>query len=274
MRTTLTTIRTLAALAMLAASCGGTAATEGASTSLTTTTPSEFVDPVAIAGVDDATRAEIVATLRAAIDALYAQPLTIDLEMDEEDEPVTGTIRVDRHAELVDSVEVRPTGPDSAITSRKIVVDGRAFLKSTTDAASEAALAFTEIAYEPFAPDLLDEAFTAFGRIGPSLDRWVLLLEDVPFDARTTELAGGVEISVNMSPFAIFAYYAESGLEAVGGEVHPAPTQIAFRIEEGVLRDVVAGGTHFHDGEALEIVAAISYTPIEPFALDPPSTDG
>lgn len=60
---------------------------------------------------------------------------------------------------------------NTAITTRKVLVDGRAFLKSDTGPEAAAALAFTEVSYEPFGPDLLDEAFTAFGRIGPSLDR-------------------------------------------------------------------------------------------------------
>ena len=59
---------------------------------------------------------------------------------------------------------------NTAITTRKVLVDGRAFPKSDTGPEA-AALAFTEVSYEPFGPELRDEAFTAFGRIGPSLDR-------------------------------------------------------------------------------------------------------
>jgi hypothetical protein len=35
----------------------------------------------------------------------------------------------------------------------------------------------------------------------------------------------------------------------------------------------VAGGTHFHDGEALVVPATITYTPIDRFTLEVPPTE-
>jgi len=271
-------LATIAALMTTACAGGGAAGGNQPATPTRSATTSGgdpiSGDPVAIEPVAETTRRQVVDTLRRAVDTLYAAPVQIETQLDEEGVAVTGDARVDRTSGVAESVESRTLGPDAAITTRKVVVDGRAFLKSTTGPEAEAAIAFTELGYEPFGRELLDEAYTAFGRIGPSLDRIVLLLEELPFEATITALDTGTEISVTLSPLSIFDFYAETGLEGVGGTVEPDETRLAFRIEDGVLSGIVADGTHFHDGEALAITAAIVYTPIAPFVVAVPETEG
>lgn len=258
------------AVVLLAAACGGGDPAGVATTSAPTT--SEFVDPVPINAIQGAAKAEIVETLRSSVDALYAMPVRIETTLVEDGVPVEGAARIDRVRGLADSTEKR-TVDGATITTRNVLAEGRAFLKSTTGPEAEAALTFTELGYEPFGPEFLDQAFTAFGRLGPSLDRIVMLLEELPFAAQTRSLGGGEELSVVVSPFAIADFYARTGLEAVGGRIDPQPTRFSFRIEEGILTGIVADGTHFHDGEALEVSAAIMFTPISPFEVERPDVE-
>ncbi len=249
---------------------------EGSTASSTTISPETAVtqpDALAVADVDAATRSRVIDELSAAVAAVRAFPVEITTEMLEDGEPRTGSARVDPPGELLDSLLVAPLSSGSAVTTRHVVVDGRAFLKSTTSAEAEAALDFTELPFEPIGAELLEEVYAGYGRIDKSLDRILTLLENVPFAARVTPLDNGTEISVVMSPRSIADYYAATGLEAVGGTIPPERTQLAFRIDDGVLRGLVAGGTHFHDGEALVVSATIAYTPIDPFTLEVPPTE-
>jgi hypothetical protein len=198
----------------------------------------------------------------------------IETQLNEEGTSVIGDARIDRVRGLADSTEIRTVAEDAAITTRKVLVAQRAFLKSVAGPEADAALSFTEVDYEPFGPELIDESYTAFGRIGPSLDRIVMVIDELPIDAQITVQDGSEEVAVNLSPFAIAEYYATTGLEAVGGRIEAEPTRFVFRIEDGVLTGIVADGVHFHDGEALEVTATISYTPIPSFGVELPETDG
>jgi len=259
-------------LALVAAACGddpAQSATDSAS-AVVSATPTTRVDPVPIADVDVATRTEILEDLRSAVAALRSGPVEIALEMDEDGEPRSATVRVDRGQMLLAGEWLAPTARGAVITTRHVVVDDRFFLKSTTSAEAEAALDFTELPLDPVGTELIEAVFTGYGRLSPSLDRILLLVEELPFAARVTDFDGGKEISVVMSPIAIYNYYGENRLESVGGAVPTEPTQLAFRIEDGVLVGIVAGGTHFHDGEALEVSATVAFTPIDAFALEVP----
>lgn len=259
---------------MVAIACGGDQATEAEfapSDSVTTTTRP---DPLAVDAVDARTRARILDELRDAIDALYAEPVEITLEMSDGGEPETAVLRVDRKAGLLEGTWIDPLDGGSAVKTRHVVVDERVFFKSTTSPEAEAALDFTELPYASIGPELFDEVYAGYARVNKTLDRNIVLLENVPFAGQITEDGTTTEISVIMSPFEIFNYYGESGLETVGGTVPPEHTQLAFRIEDGVLRGVVAVGTLFHDGEALELSATIAFERIDPFTLElPPIQD-
>lgn len=267
------------ALAMATIACsddaGGdpTSSAAPATTGGVETTPTS-ADPVAIEEADEATQARVVSELATAFEAVQSQPVEISIEMVEEDEPRTATVRIDKPMGLLDATLIQFGPGGSAVTTRNVLVEGRAFLKSTTGPEAEAALDYTELPYASLGPDLLDEVFAGYGRIDKSLDRIVLLLESVPFAAQIVESEGRTEISVIMSPFAIYDFYGTSGLEAVGGSVPAEPTRLAFVVEAGVLRGLVADGTHFHDGEALEVAATITYTPIDPFSLEVPPIEG
>lgn len=256
-------------VSILAVSCGDdrSATTEVAPSGVTATTRP---DPLAIEPVDAGTRARIVDELREAIDALYAEPVEISLEMSDGGEPETAIVRVDRGAGLLDGTWIDPLGDGSAVKTRHVVVDERVFLKSTTSPEAEAGLDFTELPYVGIGPDLFDEVYAGYARVNKTLDRNLVLLENVPFAGQITEEGTTTEISVVMSPFAIFDFYGESGLETVGGSVHPEHTQLTFRIEGGVLRGFDAEGVLFHDGEALELSASIVFEPIDPFTVDIP----
>lgn len=258
-------------LAVAAPACGDG---EGSEPTVVPTTGAAVsttaADPLAVDDVDAATRERVLAELGAAIEGLQSTPVEITIEMIEDGEPRTATARVDQSAQLLEAVRVAPLEGGGAVTTRNVVVDGRVFLKSTTGPEAEAALDYTELPFEPLGVDLLEEVFTGYARINKTLDRILLLLESVPFAAQITETDVGTEISVIMSPVAIYDFYGESGIESVGGNVPPLQTRLAFLIEDGVLRGLVADGTHFHDGEALEVSATIAYEPIEPFALDVP----
>lgn len=232
--------------------------------------PATAADPLAVDDVDEATRERVVADLTAAVANLQAQPVEISFEMTEDGEPRSGLVRVDRSARLLEGVFLSPLPGGSVVTTRHVVVEDRAFLKSTTGAEAEAALDYTEFPVDPIGADLLDEVFAGYARVETSLDRIIHLLENVPFAAEVTAPGNGTEISVIMSPRSIAEYYSATGLEAVGGAIPSERTRLAFRIEDGVLRAVVADGTHFHDGEALSVAASILYTPIEPFTLEIP----
>lgn len=265
----------LVLMASVSAACDG--GTEPAAETIADSTTAADVgsdappeDPISIDDVDGATRRDIIATLRGSVEALYAGPVRIDAVLDEEGTPTVVEARVDRGAELAEVREVRSPSPDVSITTQRVVIDGRAFFKSTTGPEAEAALDFTEVTFERSGRETLDDSFTALGRLGPSLERIIELLEELPFDAQITEGETGLEISVVMSPFAIYDYYAETGLEAVGGNVPQQPTRFAFLLDDGMLLGIAADGTHFHDGEALDIEASVTFEPIEPFTLEIP----
>ena len=151
--------------------------------------------------------------------------------MVEEGEPRSAVDRVDAGEQLLESHLVAELAGGSEVNTRHVIVDGRAFLKSTTSAEAEAALDFTELPFDPIGAELLDEVFVGYGRIDKSLDRILVLLENVPFAAQITPVDNGTEISVVMSPSAIAEYFAATGLEAVGGAVPPGahPTRLSHR---------------------------------------------
>jgi hypothetical protein len=260
-------------LSLATVSCGGDqTTTELAPSQVETTTTRP--DPLAVEAVDAGTRARILDDMRQAIDALYAEPVEITLEMSDGGEPETAVLRVDRSAGLLEGTWIDPLDGGATVTTRHVVVDERVFFKSTTSPEAEAALDFTEFPYDTIGPELFDEVYAGYARVNKTLDRNLVLLEHVPFAAEITDVGTTTEISVTMSPFAIYDYYGASGLEVVGGDIHPEHTRLTFRIEDGVLRGVVASGTLFHDGEALELSATIAFEPIGPFTLEIPPIQG
>ena len=223
--------------------------------------------------VDEQLRAELVATLSDAFDEVRSGPVLIEFEMNEDGRESSATIRVDHAAGLVDAVWIQPAGQGSEITTRNVVVDGRAFLKSTDGAAAEQALNFIEIGVQN-AAELLDVVYTGYGRIGPSLDRLILLLEQLPFRVVVEGVAPDQRFTVSFDPADVATFYAETGLERMGGHIPDAAMTLTFVLEAGNLVGLEAAGTHFHDGEALEVAAAVSFEVIEPFELEPPPLDG
>lgn len=218
-------------------------------------------------------RSRLVAEFDAGIEALHARPTMITTSFDEESVRSTGTARIDRTRGLLDAVLETETNR-GAITRRERVVEERYFLKSTTGPDAEAALNFTELPFEPGGAEAIDLVYTAYGRIGPTLDRWSTLLANVDFSFTTDESATRVVHHVQFDPSSIFDFFQEAGLERVGGAVPDEPTSIRFTLVDDVLVGIDAEGTHFHDGEALHVDATITYEPTTGFEVDVPPVDG
>lgn len=228
-------------------------------------------DSPALVPADDARRASLVAELGGAFGQVRAGPVEIDLTMTEGDVVSEASIRVDQTRGLVDSTWIQPVERvDAEITTRNVVVDGRFYVKSTDSDAAAELLDYYD-GGEANAADLLENAFTAFGRIGRSLDRVLLFVEEVPFAAATESDGDAVRHHVVFDVDDIVAFYAETGLETTGAVDAHEPVRYEFVVDgEGRLVAIDASGTQFHDGEALELTATIEYRPIGEFDLEVP----
>ena len=210
-----------------------------------------MVDPLAVEGVDETTQRQVIEELTAAIATLRNRSVEITTEMVEDGEPRSAVARVDVGEQLLESSLVAQLAGGSEVNTRHVIVDGRAFLKSTTSAEAEAALDFTELPFDPIGAELLDEAFAGYGRIDKSLDRISFCWRTCPFAAQITPLENGTEISVVMSPRSqsrSTTPHPVSKPSAVQSLLSAPNSPFASKTASSAV--VVAGGTHFHDGEA------------------------
>ncbi len=184
---------------------------------------------------------------------------------------MSGTLSVDQAAELLDSTWLVPTRAGSRITIRHIVTDGRAYFRSTAGEEAEAVVEFTEL--DPTGiPALLEFGFTAYGRLGPSLDRLLLFIDELPMRAVVERVDSVDRVVLAIDSVAVVELLRETGLEQTGHVLPHEPVLLDITIDEGRPTRLIAAGTQFHDGEAVELSASIDYTPIDPFRVEPPAT--
>lgn len=222
--------------------------------------------------VDDDERAMLLAELSEAFTDVRSGPVLIELEMEEEGTTSSASIRVDQGRGLLDATWVQLTRRGSEITTLNVVVGGRAFLKSTVGEEAAAALDFVEVGASR-TTELLEQVFTGYGRLGPSLDRILLFVESLPLHADIERDGVTTRATVTIDPLEVVDLYADTGLEQTGGGAPSEPVVLRFTIASGRLVLLEAGGTQFHDGEALTVTATLRYRPIEPFELDVPPVD-
>jgi hypothetical protein len=220
---------------------------------------------------DREVRAELLGELTEAFAAVRSGPVLIELEMDE-DTPSTASIRVDQSRGLVDATWVQTTRRGSEIVTRNVVVDDRTFFKSTAGEEAAAALDFVEVD-RASGDALLENVFTAYGRIGPSLDRLLLFVETLPFRFAAEQDRSIRRWTVAIEPIDVIELFVETGLEVTGPGVPHAPMVLEFAVDAGRLVGIEAAGTQFHDGEPLELTASLRYRSIESFEVEVPPTD-
>jgi hypothetical protein len=219
--------------------------------------------------IDDARRAELIAELTSAFERARSGPAQIDLEMDEEGTESAASIRVDPPRGLLDSSWVQLTRRGGEITTLYVVIDGRYFLKSTASAEAAALLDYYEGGAST-ADELVENVFTAFGRIGPTLDRLLLFVEELPYEVGTVAEGGAVRTVVVIDVDDVVDLFAETGLETTGTVHTHEPVRLDFIIDDGTLAGIDASGTQFHDGEAIELTASLRYRSIDAFDLEIP----
>lgn len=169
--------------------------------------------------------------------------------------------------------------PDLLIVSERILLDDRFYVRilDPTDDPSEAPWSATEPG--PLRDKLVGEATTAAGAAGASLDRLVLLLEEVPwvldaaavteFDDRTV-----TSILVRFTAEDLWRYLGETDLELVAPTPPHGSTLYEFWIDRdtGSLVTLLAAGTQFQDGEPIEgAQIEIDYRPLDSAAITEPS---
>jgi hypothetical protein len=241
---------------------GAEAATLGA----VETTTGEDIDRLSVSA---ASQRRALDVLSPAFAAVRERPMRIDVEMRSGTVVTTARARVDMESCMLEGAMLLSRKGHESTVYRYVLVNGKIQTLDAAPTAEEALFGGSGVKEMPDGSDymtLLEQVFTGYGRVESTLSRILLLLSNVPFASRVTDRPGAVrEVLAVLSPWAIHSYYKETGLEAVGSTVPTGLTRLAFRIEHGLLRGLIADGPHFRDGIARELSATAVHTPIRPF---------
>jgi len=234
------------------------------------------------AGSPISERAAVVAahaTLRAAVASLLAaDAMEIEVAFSGSAGDGEGEIRVDRVAVALDSVERTRFEADApVIVSELVLVSGTLHARIYQDVEDPAVIPWAAIPVEDQGATLVNEAYVAYGRIAGSLDDLVRLIEAVPGDV--IPLAERSDNGRSLVGHA-FVFDAENvarvvrelGLAtAVSEDVH-GETRFETWLADGMLVELRASGTQFHDGEAIEdLFYVIRYREVGAAPIAPPS---
>lgn len=220
---------------------------------------------------------EPLAALRAGIEAVRTHP-GIDVRCavrGADTGSVEGTTTVDLSGRAYDSSETtNPVGGSSPITEERRLLTATLYVRAITAGVDPAQTRWDSVPLPAGDAAELDRSLTAFGRLADSLDRVVVLVEQVGGKTETLGTSDGEQgFRVTIPARRIGAFYLRTGLEVLD---HPPEGTTTFEIgvdASGALVRLAVYGTTFHDGEALEdsLVECRYSATAPPQVLAPPS---
>lgn len=268
----------LVAAMLLGASCGGGdsvstnnngGASETADVSTSTTLPA--FEP-------SAEQVSLIAEVTSAIEVLLAGPgVSITFTAESVDGGSTdGSVLIENSTGDHESRETLTSDINDRISvvAETLVVGDVIFARVYPESDDPSTVEWVEVESEPLRSRFIEEAFTAGGAAGASLERLVTLLENVPWDkgAARTDVEGHMirSVLVRFSTVELWEFLREAQLELVGPSPAEDGTFYEFWIDvdSGALVRLLAAGTQFLDGEALRGSSIeIDYTILEEISI-------
>lgn len=176
---------------------------------------------------------------------------------------------------LSDGVGLGGAALDDPIVSDVVVIGDRMWLR-VLQPGQDDSTPFQVIDEPVLAAEFVAGAFTQQGRMFDALDQVQLLLRQQPFEAERLpeRSSGGTRsngVRVAFRTPDVMTFLSENELAFVGPSDVPGATVFEFWYDAGGLRELVATGLHFHDGEALETAARLSYRIVDRATIEPPT---
>jgi hypothetical protein len=270
----------LVAAMLLGASCGGG---DSASTSDNDGRASETADvstsTTLPAFEPSAEQVSFIAEITSAIEVLFAGPgVSVTFTAESADGGSTdGSVLIENSTGDHESRETLTSDINDRISvvAENLVVGDVIFARVYPESDDPSTVEWAEVESEPLRSRFIEEAFTAGGAAGASLERLVTLLENVPWElegAARTDVEGRMirSVLVRFSVVELWEFLREAQLELVGPSPAEDGTFYEFWIDvdSGALVRLLAAGTQFLDGEALRGSSIeIDYTILEEISI-------
>lgn len=246
----------------------------------TVTVDDQFVP---VAGVAVASE-QVTPELEAAVSALMAEPFVrvesvgyitgmrsdLTVALDAQRRAVSWTELLSPIAAVGDPASKTPT------RSQYVVIDGDVFVRIVAPGA-DPNTPFQKISDAVQVDDFVSTGYTDLGRVFDSLDQLAQLHREVPFAAerlpdRTIDGQGVRGFRTMFAATAVVEFLRTNSLEVIGDDEIGGTSTFEIWFSTERLVQLVATGTQFQDGEAIDDVAVrLTYRPDPSGVVVPPS---